>query len=88
MSASLILFPRPSTGARSLARKSVGALVLGIVAWRRRARSRRELISADPRMLADLGISHAQAEFAALESRFDFNERVDCGGRRPERAVQ
>ncbi|MDA8049596.1 MAG: DUF1127 domain-containing protein [Rhodospirillales bacterium] len=40
-------------------------------AWRRGARARRELLAADPKMLADLGVSSAQAVFTALESPLD-----------------
>ena len=41
------------------------------VAWRRRARARRELLGADDRMLADFGISRAQANFEAVSGRLD-----------------
>ncbi|MGH7190292.1 MAG: DUF1127 domain-containing protein [Acetobacteraceae bacterium] len=88
MSAALIQFPHRSTGERPRLWKWVGAVLLGIAAWRRRARSRRELISADRRMLADLGISHAQAGFMAIESRFNCNAPVDRGGDRPPGLVQ
>ncbi|MGH7068613.1 MAG: DUF1127 domain-containing protein [Acetobacteraceae bacterium] len=75
MSATLIQFPRRTGGQCSLLQASVGSVLLGIAGWRRRARSRRELIAADSRMLADLGISRAQAEFMALESRLNCNQR-------------
>lgn len=67
MSATLIEYPHRSRAQYSLVRASVGALLARLAAWRRRARARQELISADPRMLADLGISRAEAEFRALE---------------------
>ncbi len=88
MSATLIQFPHRSTGERPRLRQWVGAVLLGIAAWRRCARSRHELISADRRMLADLGISHAQAEFMAIASRFHFNAPLDRGGDRPPGLVQ
>jgi uncharacterized protein YjiS (DUF1127 family) len=42
-----------------------------LTAWRRRARARRELLGADDRMLVDLGISRAQANFEAVSGRLD-----------------
>ena len=43
-----------------------GARVLASLReWRRRARNRAELAALDDRMLADLGISRAEAEFLA-----------------------
>lgn len=49
----------------------LAATLAPVAAWRRRARARRQLLAADPRMLADLGISRAQAMFTALEGRLD-----------------
>ena len=42
-----------------------------LAAWRRRTRARRALLAADDRMLADLGISRAQASFSALRGPLD-----------------
>jgi len=67
MSATLIPFPHRSSEQGVLVRASVGALFSRLVTWRRRVRARRDLLSADPRMLADLGISRAEAAFRALE---------------------
>ena len=38
-------------------------LLATILAWRRRARDRAELAALDDRMLADIGLSRAEAEF-------------------------
>lgn len=40
-----------------------------LAAVRARSRARRALLAADPRMLADLGISQAQAQYTALSER-------------------
>jgi uncharacterized protein YjiS (DUF1127 family) len=49
---------------RTGARRSAGArLVATIGAWRRRARERAELARLDSRLLADIGLSRAEAEF-------------------------
>jgi uncharacterized protein YjiS (DUF1127 family) len=48
--------PRRRTGA-------VGSVLTRLRQWRRRARERAELAALDDRMLADLGISRADAQF-------------------------
>ncbi len=42
---------------------AVARLVTTLRAWRRRTRDRAELAALDDRMLADIGISRAEAEF-------------------------
>jgi uncharacterized protein YjiS (DUF1127 family) len=42
-----------------------------LTAMRRRARARNDLLHADARMLADLGISRAEANFRVLHDRLD-----------------
>jgi uncharacterized protein YjiS (DUF1127 family) len=43
--------------------KAVARLLTTLRAWRRRTRDRAELAALDGRMLADIGISRAEAEF-------------------------
>jgi len=51
---------------RSGARVSAGGrLFAAFAAWRRRARERAELARLDSRLLADIGLSRAEAEFIA-----------------------
>jgi uncharacterized protein YjiS (DUF1127 family) len=53
-------------GRRSLgqrARDSVSAALAVLPAWHRRARDRAQLLALDERMLADIGITRAEAEY-------------------------
>jgi uncharacterized protein YjiS (DUF1127 family) len=45
------------------ARKASSAAFASLGAWRRRARDRAQLIALDDRMLADIGITRAEAEY-------------------------
>jgi uncharacterized protein YjiS (DUF1127 family) len=45
------------------AKNPVARLVTGFHDWRRRARDRARLAALDDRMLADIGISRAEAQF-------------------------
>jgi uncharacterized protein YjiS (DUF1127 family) len=56
---------------RAWFRVVLAAVRQGLIARRRREAARRELLAADPRMLADLGISRAQAHFRALNGPLD-----------------
>ena len=51
-------------GPRSWRQGAEAALVAGLV-WRDRARQRRELMELDGRLLKDIGVSRAEAEFEA-----------------------
>jgi uncharacterized protein YjiS (DUF1127 family) len=62
---------RPARARSHWFRRGLAKTHQRIIAWRRRARARRELLAADPRMLADLGISRAEADFRALSGRLD-----------------
>lgn len=50
----------PSISARGCAGRGIAARLRQ---WRRRARDRAELAALDDRMLADIGVSRAEAEF-------------------------
>lgn len=71
MSANVIEFRHRPAKRHSPVLAIARALNLHVVAWRRRARARRDLLAADARMLADLGISHAEAQFRAVEGLRD-----------------
>lgn len=62
---------RPSRKLRSWLSRRLSAAGQFLAAWRARARARDGLIHADARMLADLGISRAEAHFRALTDRLD-----------------
>lgn len=51
--------------ARVSAGKAAARLFAQLRQWRRRARDRAQLAALDDRMLADIGISRAEAEFLA-----------------------
>ncbi|HUC18088.1 MAG TPA: DUF1127 domain-containing protein [Acetobacteraceae bacterium] len=53
-------------------RKGFAMLRQRFLDWRRDVRARRELLAADPRMLADIGISRAEADFRALSGPLDW----------------
>jgi uncharacterized protein YjiS (DUF1127 family) len=59
----------PSQGrrgrSRSALRDTVGSMFETLSEWRRRARGRAELAALDDRMLRDIGLSPADAEFLA-----------------------
>jgi uncharacterized protein YjiS (DUF1127 family) len=55
----------PSDRAGHAAAKLVKRVVTRVKQWRRRARERAELAALDDRMLADIGLSRAEAEFLA-----------------------
>jgi uncharacterized protein YjiS (DUF1127 family) len=63
--------PRASRKLRSWLNRRLSAAAQFLAAWRARARARDGLIHADARMLADLGISRAEANFRALADRLD-----------------
>lgn len=67
--------PRPAqrrfSRLRAFLAVALKAVIAGFIAWRRQAAARRELLAADPRMLADLGISRAEASFRALSGKLD-----------------
>ncbi len=71
MSAVLFELFQPARPHRSWLRTRLAEVRQSLAAWRRRAAARRELLAADPRMLADLGISRAEADFRAVSGRFD-----------------
>ncbi len=56
---------------RSWLNRRLAAATQLLAAWRARARARNALLRADARMLADLGISRAEANFRALSDRLD-----------------
>ena len=56
-----VIEPRKSLGERVAA--AAGAVLTQIRTWRERAQSRHALLKLDDRMLRDLGISRATAEF-------------------------
>jgi len=58
-------------------RKGFAVLRQRFLDWRRDVRARRELLAADPRMLADIGISRAEANFRALNGRLESLDRFD-----------
>ncbi|HTU52947.1 MAG TPA: DUF1127 domain-containing protein [Acetobacteraceae bacterium] len=62
---------RPARPLRSWLNRHFSAAVQTLAAWRARARARNALLRADARMLADLGISRAEAHFRALNDRLD-----------------
>ena len=62
---------RPARALRSWLNRRLFAAGQFLAAWRARARAREGLIHADARMLADLGISRAEAHFRALADRLD-----------------
>lgn len=53
----------PAAPAITSVRTALARLWTTLTVWRRILRTRRDLTDMDPRMLADLGISRAQAEF-------------------------
>ncbi len=58
-------------------RKGFALLRERFLDWRRDVRARRELLAADPRLLADIGISRAEANFRALNGRLESLDRFD-----------
>jgi uncharacterized protein YjiS (DUF1127 family) len=58
------LFPRPRISALPALRRA--SVMIG--EWRRRARSRRELLALDDHMLKDIGITRVGAQYEAAKS--------------------
>jgi len=71
MSVILLASYRPARTRLSWYRVVLAAARQSFIAWRRRAAARRELLAAEPRMLADLGISRAEANFRAMNGPLD-----------------
>jgi uncharacterized protein YjiS (DUF1127 family) len=71
MSAALLEVLQPARPRHSWLRTRLAAAGQFFAAWRRRARARNDLLHADDRMLADLGISRAEAKFLAVNGKLD-----------------
>jgi uncharacterized protein YjiS (DUF1127 family) len=61
----IVLLDVPRDRAGHAAAKLVKRVLARVKKWRRRARERAELAALDDRMLADIGLSRAEAEFLA-----------------------